>query len=206
MDTKAYWDRVYATKAPDEVSWFQAHPGLSLQLIDAAGVDVDMRIIDVGAGASRLIDALVERGFTHVGALDVAEAALTQVKTRLGSAAHSIEWFAADVTKFKSPHLWDIWHDRAVFHFLIDSNSRKAYIQTLESSISPDGHAIIATFGPDGPTRCSGLDVQRYSPTSLAKELGSGWTEVTHHLEDHRTPSGTVQQFQFSLFRRTSSP
>jgi SAM-dependent methyltransferase len=205
MDVKAHWDHVYATKSPDEVSWYQVRPEVSLQLIESTGVDHEARILDVGAGASRLIDELLSSGFEHVGALDVAEAALTLVKARLGAKADHVEWFAGDVTTFESPCSWDVWHDRAVFHFLVDSEAQQAYVRSLERSVIPGGYAIIATFGPQGPTRCSGLDVVRSSPTALAEVLGPTWDLITHSYEDHRTPSGAVQQFVYGLFHRTVS-
>jgi SAM-dependent methyltransferase len=206
MDVKAHWDQMYATKSPDEVSWYQVRPEVSLQLIESTGADHDARILDVGAGASRLIDELLRSRFEHVGALDVAEAALTLVKARLGPKAKNVEWFAGDVTTFESPHAWDVWHDRAVFHFLVDSDAQRAYVRSLERSVIPGGYAIIATFGPQGPTRCSGLDVVRRSPAALAEVLGPAWDLITHRYEDHRTPSGAVQQFVYCLFRRTVSP
>ena len=202
MSRQSHWERVYAKSAPDEVSWFQPYPSVSLELIEACDLASDARILDVGGGASRLVDTLCDRGFAQLGVLDVAEQALSESKQRLGSRADAVEWLVADVTAFTTPHQWDLWHDRAVLHFLTDSQDRTAYRHTLLESVAPGGHVIIATFGPDGPTRCSDLDVRRYSAESLQETLGSDLELIESRKEAHQTPRGVVQQFLYCRFRR----
>jgi SAM-dependent methyltransferase len=186
------------------VSWYQANPEYSLALLDAAGATRDTRIIDVGGGASRLIDCLLDRGFTDLTVLDIAEGALTQAKQRLGDRAGAVQWIEANLTAFEPSERWDIWHDRAVFHFLVQAEDRKAYRRTLVNSLVPGGRAIIATFGPGGPTRCSGLDVIRYSAAGILAELGpeDGWELIAERKELHRTPGGVIQEFMYGLFRK----
>ena len=185
------------------MSWHQANPEYSLALLDAAGATRDTRIVDVGGGASRLVDCLLDRGFTEVTVLDIAEGALAQVQARLGDRAGAVRWIEADVTAFEPSERWDIWHDRAVFHFLDAAEDRVAYRHTLINSLVPGGHAIIATFGPRGPTRCSGLDVVRYGAADLLTELGpeGGWELMAEREELHRTPAGGIQEFMYGLFR-----
>jgi SAM-dependent methyltransferase len=184
------------------VSWYQANPEYSLALMDAAGATRDTRIVDVGGGASRLVDCLLDRGFTDLTVLDIAQGALARARERLGDRAGAVQWIEADVKGFEPAEGWDVWHDRAVFHFLVQAEDREAYRRTLMTSLVPGGHAIIATFGSQGPTRCSGLDVVRYSAAGLLAELGPGWKLVTEREELHRTPDGVEQQFVYGLFRR----
>jgi SAM-dependent methyltransferase len=202
MGKKEHWEGVYASNPADLVSWFQEQPSLSLQLIENAAANVDARILDVGGGASLLVDRLLDTGFHHAGVLDIAESALAVAKTRLGDKARLVEWFHADITSFESPHSWDVWHDRAAFHFLVEAGERMAYRQILLRSLAPGGSAVMATFGPEGPTRCSGLDAMRYSPGELHATLGPDFVMVEEHEEVHRTPSGTLQQFIYCWFRR----
>ncbi|NNG17846.1 MAG: class I SAM-dependent methyltransferase [Gemmatimonadales bacterium] len=201
MTTKSHWEAVYAKRAPHEVSWYQANPEHSLALLDVAGATSDTRIVDVGGGASCLVDCLLDRGFTNLTVMDIAEGALAHAKVRLGKRARDVQWIEADVTAFEPSERWDIWHDRAVFHFLTAAQDREAYRRTLDNSLVPGGHAVIATFGPQGPTRCSGLDVVRYSAQDLLAELGSVW-ELAGELEElHQTPQGVIQEFMYGLFR-----
>jgi SAM-dependent methyltransferase len=200
---KAHWEGIYEKKAPDEVSWYQADPEISLRLIDAiTDGDVSRRLLDVGGGASLLTDRLLDLGYESLGILDVASSALRRVRERLGDRGEGVEWFESDVTSFTSPHPWDVWHDRAVFHFLTDPGDRREYVKSLEGALALNGHAIIATFGPDGPPKCSGLDVVRYSPEALADELGGGFQLLQSTKEQHSTPSGARQAFAYSVFRR----
>lgn len=202
-DRKAHWEAIYETREPDEVSWYQANPELSVRLIKAVtGGDVGQRVLDVGGGASLLTDRLIELGYRSIGILDVASAALARVRSRLGAHAQSVEWFETDVTRFSSPHRWDVWHDRAVFHFLTDPEDRRRYVDSLLGALDSGGHAIVATFGPDGPPKCSGLDIVRYSPEALAAELGSELRLLEATEELHSTPSGGKQAFVFGVFRR----
>ncbi|HLA63237.1 MAG TPA: class I SAM-dependent methyltransferase, partial [Rhodothermales bacterium] len=198
----AHWSEVYRTKAPDAVSWYQAHPAPSLALIKAAGRGPSARVLDVGGGASSLVDVLLDTGYRHVGVLDVAPEALAVSQARLGARADAVEWFAADVLSFESPHPWDLWHDRAVFHFLTDPNEQARYRDVLLASLAENGQAVIATFGPEGPERCSGLPVQRYDAERLAVTLGPALRLVEHGISVHTTPSGSTQQFLFARFAR----
>jgi trans-aconitate methyltransferase len=198
----AHWENVYTTKGEREVSWFQESPAPSLELIDRVGANPASDIIDIGGGASRLVDALIERGFSAVSVLDLSEAALAAAKARLGERAARVQWFASDVTRWEPPQFFDIWHDRAAFHFLTEARDRAAYLSRLRRAVRPGGHAIIATFAPDGPERCSGLPVMRYDAAGLARTLGEGFALVEARSHQHTTPWHSVQQFQFSVFRR----
>ncbi|MDE1937254.1 trans-aconitate 2-methyltransferase [Bradyrhizobium sp.] len=199
---QAHWQGVYTSKEEAAVSWFQDNPALSLELIEQAGPGQDADIIDIGGGASRLPDALLERGFRHVTVLDISQAALDLACLRLGRRASEVQWIAADVTEWNPPRRFDIWHDRAAFHFLVDPADRAAYIARLTEALRPGGHAIIATFALDGPEKCSGLPINRYDPEGLARELGQGFTLIESRRHDHATPWNATQHFQFSLFRR----
>ncbi len=202
MDPRQHWEEVYSQKAEQDLSWFQAEPSLSLELIHEASIGKQESIVDVGAGASRLMDRLLEEGYTDLTALDIAEAALQKSRARMGDAAARVLWFAADVTRWQPPKHYRLWHDRAVFHFLTEAADRAAYRRTLETALIPYGTAIIASFALDGPERCSSLPVQRYSPESLAAELGPGFRLMEQRSEAHTTPAGKLQLFQYSVFRR----
>ena len=199
---QAHWEDVYTRKGENEVSWFQENPALSLKLIEDLGGAIDTAIIDVGGGSSRLVDALVRKGFQAVTVLDLSEAALTATKVRLGNLAEQVRWIVADATTWHPTETYDIWHDRAAFHFLTDEQDRAAYIARMRQSLKTGGHAIIATFAPDGPERCSGLPVVRYSPESLARTFGGDFSLIGTRDHAHTTPWGAVQSFQFSIFRR----
>lgn len=201
-DRKAHWQGVYGAKGDEDVSWFQPRPAPSLDLIARAGIGPGASVIDIGGGASRLVDALLGEGIDDVTVLDLSQAALDRVRARIGSVP-GVMLIEADVTHWMPPRRYDLWHDRAAFHFLTDAAERAAYVAALDAALAPGGHAIIATFAPDGPERCSGLPVQRYSPESLAAELGAGFALVDSVTETHVTPGGGAQRFQFSLLRRT---
>lgn len=196
-----HWERVHRGKGPGERSWFQPRPDTSLALIEQTGCGPGARVIDVGGGTSHLVDELLERGFEDVTVLDVSPAALDEARQRLGTRAAAVRWIDADITGASLPGRFDVWHDRAVFHFLTAHDERAAYVRLLEQSLAPGGHAIIATFAEDGPTRCSGLPVVRYSPASLGAELGEGFELVDTRRELHRTPAGKPQSFVYCLFR-----
>ena len=198
----AHWENVYTTKGEREVSWFQESPAPSLELLDRAGANPASDIIDIGGGASRLVDALIERGFSAVSVLDLSEAALAAAKGRLGERAARVQWFACDVTRWEPPQFFDIWHDRAAFHFLTEASDRAAYLSRLRRAVRPGGHVIIATFAPDGPERCSGLPVRRYDAAGLARTLGDDFALIEARSHQHATPWHSMQQFQFSVFRR----
>jgi SAM-dependent methyltransferase len=206
MHSKEHWEKVYSTKATDAVSWFQPHADLSLGLIVAAGVGRGASIIDVGGGASTLVDDLLANGFTNVSVLDLSAAALAAARKRLGSRASGVRWIEADITRADLPAgEYDVWHDRAVFHFLTSPEDRAAYVQAVFRSVKPGGHVIVATFAEDGPLQCSGLPVRRYRADELHAEFGESFQLLDHRREAHHTPSGTVQQFVYCYCRRANS-
>lgn len=198
---RTHWEGVYRTKSPDEVSWFEASPDASLRFLQEAGLPPSARVLDVGGGASRLVDGLLDLGF-RPGVLDISGEALGHVRRRLGPRSEEVEWFEADVRGFESPEPWDAWHDRAVLHFLTDPAARDAYRATLRRTLTPEGVVVLATFAPDGPERCSGLDVRRYSAQAMADFLGAGFALERAERLTHRTPSGGAQHFQYARFRR----
>jgi SAM-dependent methyltransferase len=199
---KAHWEEVYASKSETDVSWFQDNPAPSLQLIEQAGLAAEADIIDIGGGASRLVDHLVERGFRHLTVLDISQGALDLAALRLGRRASDVRWIAADATAWEPSRRFDLWHDRAAFHFLIALKDRAAYVARLKEGLRPGGHAIIATFALDGPEKCSGLPVARYDTAGLAAELGGEFTLIESLNHDHTTPWNSTQRFQFALFQR----
>lgn len=204
-DPQEHWSRIYREKAPEDVSWYQAEPGVSLALIDAAGLPPNGAVFDVGGGTSRLVDRLLDRGL-RVTVLDVSPEALALVRARLGTRAADVRLVAADVTEADvAAGTVDLWHDRAVFHFLVDAARQDAYIERMRRALRPGGHALIATFDLDGPERCSGLPVVRYSPETLHRRLGRDFVPVRTCREAHTTPTGATQHFQYSLFRRGSA-
>ena len=204
MDRRQHWDRVYTTKAEDQVSWFEPVPSVSLRMIEEAGMAPTTCILDVGGGESRLVEVLAERGLTCLAVLDVSTAALQRMQHRLGGAAQGLTWIVADVTGEWSLKPMDIWHDRAVFHFLTQADERARYVARMRETLKPGGAAIIATFALDGPEMCSGLPVTRYSPHTLTTELGEGFRLVESVRHVHVTPSGAPQSFQYSRFLRTT--
>ncbi len=198
----SHWENVYTTKAENEVSWFQENPAISLRLIRDAHATPNSRIIDIGGGASRLVDALLGQGFRALSVLDISAAALEAAKKRLGAESAQVDWIVADITKWTPTGIYDIWHDRAALHFLTHPADRSAYIDRLRAATSPGSQVIIGTFAPDGPEKCSGLPVQRYSSQSLAALLGPGFELAASTDEAHHTPWDAIQHFQFSRFRR----
>lgn len=202
MQRKDHWERVYTTKGEQEVSWFEALPAVSLQMLEASGLTPDTCVLDVGGGDSRLVDYLAGRGMDCLAVLDVSGAALHRAQARLGEAAAVPVWIEADVTGDWTLKPMDIWHDRAVFHFLTTREDQARYLAHLHTVLKVHGSAIIATFALDGPEECSGLPVARYSPESLAKMLGGGFALVESRRHTHSTPWGTTQRFQYSRFTR----
>jgi ubiquinone/menaquinone biosynthesis C-methylase UbiE len=205
MNRKEHWEQVYQTKAPDDVSWFQTQPTTSLNLIESTGVAKDAGVIDVGGGASVLVDFLLDAGYSQLAVLDISGAALEHARRRLGKRADSVEWFEADVTTFQPARQFGFWHDRAVFHFLTAKADRQKYVQTLKRTLTPGGHVIIATFALDGPPNCSGLEVARYDTTSICAELGSEFQLVEQASETHTTPWQTEQKFGYFRFARKNA-
>jgi SAM-dependent methyltransferase len=199
---KDHWEAVYSTEDETGVSWFQDNPLPSLELIEQARPNHDAAIIDIGGGASRLADALLERGFRRVTVLDISAAALDLAALRLGRRASEIQWIVDDVTAWEPARRFDIWHDRAAFHFLIAEADRAAYIARLKQALVPGGYAIIATFSADGPETCGGLPVHRYDAAGLARQLGEEFILMDSRTHNHVTPSNSSQRFQFSMFRR----
>lgn len=202
MDNKGHWSAVYRTKLVNDVSWYQDYPALSLDFIERAGVDRAARIIDVGAGASRLVDHLLDDGCYDVSLLDLSAEALDTVRVRLGERSSAVTFIEGDVTGVPFPrHAYDVWHDRAVFHFLVDEGVRRKYVEAARQAVKPGGHLIVATFGPDGPTQCSGLPVARYDAQALHAALGGGFELLHSAAEIHCTPWGSEQQFVYILCR-----
>jgi SAM-dependent methyltransferase len=204
METKrqAHWENVYATKPETGVSWYQAEPRLSLALIQAVAPAAGGRIIDVGGGASVLVDRLLDGSFERIAVLDIAECALTKARARLGARAERVDWVAADVTEIADVGTFDVWHDRAVFHFLTEADDRRRYVDLARRTLPRGGHLIIASFADDGPKRCSDLDVCRYNARSMAAELGDGFSLVTEASEAHTTPWSSSQKFFYGVFLR----
>lgn len=195
------WEGIYHSKSPAELSWFQERPTLSMDMIAALGLGVDAAIVDVGGGASVLADHLLTAGFTNIAVLDVADQALAYARHRLAERSHSITWISADVTTWRPDRRYDLWHDRAVLHFLVDPADQAAYGQTLRAVLKPGGWAIIAGFAPGGPERCSGLPIVQHDADSLRMLLGNAFMLVEARDERHVTPRGVTQAFRYYLLR-----
>ena len=202
MDVQTHWEKIYGEKAPNAVSWYRAHLETSLELIERATSNFSASIIDVGGGESTLADDLLARGYHNITVLDVSQTAIDVNKGRLGAASDRIHWLVADIAKAELlPNAYDVWHDRAVFHFLTTMDERMAYVRQVAKAVKPGGHVLVSTFGPEGPTKCSGLDVVRYDAKSLHKEFGVRFRLLHSFKELHRTPFGTSQQFLYCLCR-----
>jgi len=202
MDARTHWEKIYKTKTPEGVSWYRPHLETSLALIQRAAPEFSASIVDVGGGESTLVDDLLERGYQDISILDISQTALAVAQKRLGSNAGQVRWIVADITRpFCRLHAYDVWHDRAVFHFLTAPWQRSAYVHTVAQAVRPGGHVIVSTFGPQGPTKCSGLDVVRYDDHSLHGEFGARFRLVDSSRELHHTPFGTTQQFLYCYCR-----
>jgi 2-polyprenyl-3-methyl-5-hydroxy-6-metoxy-1,4-benzoquinol methylase len=207
VDPKSHWEKVYATKTSDAVSWYRRHLETSLALIERAVPERSASIIDVGGGESTLVDDLLLRGYANITVLDVSQGAIDVARSRLGSAADQVHWIAADIAKVElEPRAYDLWHDRAVFHFLTLPEQRTAYVRQVARSVRPGGHVIVSAFGPEGPTKCSGLDVVRYDAESLHREFGASFRLLESSTELHRTPFDTTQQFLYCYCRIDERP
>jgi ubiquinone/menaquinone biosynthesis C-methylase UbiE len=202
FNRKSHWEGVYGKKTPAEVSWYQIEPAISLELIASISIGHTAKIIDVGGGSSVLVDKLLAQGFNDLTVLDVSLKALDYSKKRLGSSAGVVKWIEADVTDFEPAQKYDVWHDRAVFHFLTSKDDRKKYVQNMEKALNKGGLVVIAAFSIDGPLKCSNLDVERYSPDKLKNELGNHFELVKNVDEVHRTPFNTEQKFTYCCFRK----
>jgi ubiquinone/menaquinone biosynthesis C-methylase UbiE len=200
-DRQAHWQSLYAAKGEHEVSWFQDDAQPSLALIEEIALP-SSAVIDIGAGASHLLDGLLKRGFLDVTILDLSSTALSAAKERIGEEAERVQWIVADVTFWEPSRSYDVWHDRATFHFMVEESDRAAYLSRLARALKPGGHAIIATFAPDAPEQCSGLPVSRYDAEHLGRTLGAGFRLMSTLRHQHVTPWGAAQPFQFSTFRR----
>ena len=198
MNTQSHWDKIYTQKAPDQVSWYRPHIEASLALIEETGAGPSASIIDVGSGESTLVDDLVARGYSNLTVLDISEAAVAATKKRLGDAAERVRWLVAGITQVElEPGAYDVWHDRAVFHFLTAEADRRAYVRQVVRSVKRGGHVIASAFGPEGPAKCSGLEVVRYDAESLHAEFGSNFRLISSSRQLHETPFGTTQQFAY---------
>jgi len=199
-ESKEHWEKVYREKSPLAVSWYQREPHLSLALIDKTAVPLDAPVIDIGGGASTLVDRLCERGYTNVSVLDLSAAALAHSKHRLAQAGARVHWYEEDVIRFRPPQRYALWHDRAVFHFLTKGADREAYVDVLKQALAPGGHLVMLTFALDGPARCSGLDIVQYDAEKLSAELGAEFVLLETGREAHLTPSGNQQNFAYFRF------
>jgi trans-aconitate methyltransferase len=196
-----HWNRIYVERGESGVSWFDPDATSSLAVIDRLGLPPSAAVIDVGGGASRFVDGLMARGFSDLTVLDLSIAGLAIARARLGPAAERVRWLVADATRWSPDAAYEFWHDRAVFHFLTESGQRRAYVERLRQALAPGGYVMFETFAPDGPDRCSGLQVQRHDAASLAASLGEGFELLDQARREHVTPKGTIQRFQTSLFR-----
>lgn len=204
MDYQDHWQQVYTANPIDRVGWYEPHLQPSLDWIDGLGLDAEAPIIDVGGGASTLVDDLLDAGYRSIHVLDVSEKALSLVKERLGERAELVTWLRSDITSVELPSQhYDVWHDRAVFHFLTQAEPRRSYLDNLRNALKLDGHLIIGTFAPESPPTCSGLPVQRYTPQQLGQRLGEGFQLERHHKQLHITPGGTEQMYLYCHFHRT---
>lgn len=202
MGSAEHWKHVYERREPNQVSWFEASPATSLRWIERTGVAADAAILDAGGGASALAGELARRGYTDITVAEISPGAVERARAALGETAERITWIEADLRTHAFARRYDLWHDRAVFHFMVEAADRDAYMGTMAAAVRPGGHLVLATFGPDGPTECSGLPVRRYGADALAALLADRFLLIDSELTEHRTPSGSTQQFTFALFER----
>ena len=203
MDKKLHWDKAYAAGSPERLGWYRPHLSASLELIERTGIDKKARFIDVGGGASTLVDDLLDQGFENVTVFDLSVTALSLTRSRLGDRASQVTWLEGDITSAELPPAhYELWHDRAVFHFLTAADDRQSYMEQLKRSLAPGGHVVLGVFSLDAPPRCSGLDVQRYSVELLQREIGTDFALKEHRLEEHVTPGGVRQMYLYCRFRK----
>ncbi|BBC24008.1 class I SAM-dependent methyltransferase [Pseudanabaena sp. ABRG5-3] len=206
FNRKTHWQNIYQEKSASDVSWYQSEPKLSLELILRTQIAKDEAIIDIGGGASVLVDYLCNNNFTNLSVLDISENALATAKRRVGDLATQIEWIEADITQFKPPHQFSLWHERAVFHFLTEASDRQLYVNVLKNSLRAGGHLIIAAFAIGGATKCSGLDIVQYDSEKLIAELGEDFKLIAEKSEIHITPANKEQKFSYFYFTKKSVP
>lgn len=202
FDRKKHWEEIYQTKQLESCSWYQPSPFTSISLIEDGGIPLSSKIIDVGGGDSFLVDHLLDKGYTDITVLDISEAAIQRAKQRIGNRAAKATWIVSDVTRFKPSEKYDVWHDRAAFHFLTDPVDIGKYVELVEASIAPGGKLIVGTFSETGPKKCSGIEIKQYSKEELASVFSKGFTKNSCLNVDHATPSNTVQNFTFCSFKR----
>ena len=203
LDSKKHWETVYETKNPEQVSWTQEKPQISLDFINSLDLDKSAKIIDVGGGDSKLVDYLLEEGFENVSVLDISATALEKAKKRLGDKANNVNWIVSDITEFSPSTTYDLWHDRAAFHFLTTPEQISKYVNIVRNAVT--GYLIIGTFSENGPKKCSGLDIKQYSEDKLITEFENYFEKITCTTEDHITPFDTMQNFLFCSFKRKSN-
>ena len=202
FDRRAHWQGIYREKSPQDVSWYQQQPKVSMELIQRCGVNKDDAVIDVGGGASVLVDHLCKEGYTNLTVLDISSTALESARNRMGQIAEEIEWLESDITEFSPPRQYSLWHDRAVFHFLTEKDDRRRYVDSLNQALKPGGHLIIAAFAIGGPDKCSGLDIVQYDAPKLMAELGNEFELLETVDELHKTPANKEQHFGYFLLQK----
>lgn len=202
FDRKKHWENIYQTKEPKEVSWFQPTPKTSLDFFKQLNVPATAKIIDIGGGDSLLVDHLLDLDYQNISVLDISAAAIDRAKQRLGERANKVKWIIADAANFKPPEKYDVWHDRAAFHFLTDEQEISNYLETAQLSINPEGILVIGTFSEQGPKECSGIEIKQYSETTMTNRLKKFFEKIKCITVDHKTPSGTIQNFVFCSFRK----
>jgi SAM-dependent methyltransferase len=201
-ERKEHWEKVFATKAENEVSWFQAYPKTSMDFLELFDLPLDSNIIDVGGGDSYFVDALIKKGYKNIYVLDISANAIERAKKRLGNMADAVNWIVSDITDFKPEVKFDFWHDRAAFHFLTSSEKINKYVSTAENSINQNGYLILGTFSENGPTKCSGLEIKQYNEKSMSARFEVAFNRIKCITEDHTTPFNTIQNFLFCSFKR----
>jgi 2-polyprenyl-3-methyl-5-hydroxy-6-metoxy-1,4-benzoquinol methylase len=201
---KQHWEKVYGSKAEDDVSWFQTYPKTSMDFVGSLPVDLSANIIDIGGGDSRLVDALLDKGYQNIWVLDISTASIEKAQKRLGDDAAKVHWIVSDVTEFVPPVKYQVWHDRATFHFLTTEDKIASYISIAEDAIHPCGYLVLGTFSENGPTKCSGLEIKQYSESAMAARFENSFEKLRCIIEDHQTPFNTTQNFTFCSFRRSN--
>jgi 2-polyprenyl-3-methyl-5-hydroxy-6-metoxy-1,4-benzoquinol methylase len=200
---KQHWENVYGTKAEDDVSWFQTYPKTSIEFVQSLPVDLSVNIIDIGGGDSRLVDALLDKGYQNIWVLDISAASIEKAQKRLGVNAAKVHWIVSDVTEFVPSVKYHVWHDRAAFHFLTTEDKIASYISIAENAIHQGGHLVLGTFSENGPTKCSGLEIKQYSESTMAARFENSFEKLRCITEDHQTPFNTTQNFTFCSFKRS---